>query len=282
MYDDMNNFLAHYGIEGMHWGIRRFQNKDGTLTAEGRERYGVGAERVKKALGRAGIVAKGRGKQAVSLVKKAVKAKAESTKDRHKPPSTMSDEELRNTFNRLNMERSLKQVQNDLNGANKPKKTFGQKHPVIQQIAVTTAIGVASTLVSNQLRTKADEVLAPKRMERAKQKGMLDKELFPFVYNNSGRITSYNNNERVKAQAEAEFKAKVDEAVREAKARNPKKFTMSTAHPSSVANNAGIKLAWDGLEKSFKKMPVNHLTPDKTVTSEYMLDLINRASSRKG
>ena len=33
------SFLAHYGIKGMKWGIRRYQNKDGTLTAEGRKHY---------------------------------------------------------------------------------------------------------------------------------------------------------------------------------------------------------------------------------------------------
>lgn len=33
------DFLAHYGIKGMKWGIRRFQNPDGTLTAAGKERY---------------------------------------------------------------------------------------------------------------------------------------------------------------------------------------------------------------------------------------------------
>lgn len=34
-----DNYLAHYGIKGQKWGIRRFQNKDGSLTAEGKERY---------------------------------------------------------------------------------------------------------------------------------------------------------------------------------------------------------------------------------------------------
>lgn len=32
--------LAHYGIPGMKWGVRRYQNKDGTLTSIGKGRYG--------------------------------------------------------------------------------------------------------------------------------------------------------------------------------------------------------------------------------------------------
>lgn len=33
--------LAHHGILGMKWGVRRYQNKDGTLTAAGRKRLGL-------------------------------------------------------------------------------------------------------------------------------------------------------------------------------------------------------------------------------------------------
>lgn len=35
-----HNELYHHGIKGQKWGIRRYQNEDGSLTAEGKERYG--------------------------------------------------------------------------------------------------------------------------------------------------------------------------------------------------------------------------------------------------
>lgn len=33
------DYLVHFGIRGQKWGVRRYQNEDGTLTEEGRRRY---------------------------------------------------------------------------------------------------------------------------------------------------------------------------------------------------------------------------------------------------
>lgn len=41
MYGYFTNELYHHGVKGMRWGIRNYQNADGTLTAEGRARYGI-------------------------------------------------------------------------------------------------------------------------------------------------------------------------------------------------------------------------------------------------
>lgn len=40
-------YLAHHGVKGQKWGVRRYQNPDGSLTAEGERRYGT-VEKLRK------------------------------------------------------------------------------------------------------------------------------------------------------------------------------------------------------------------------------------------
>lgn len=64
-YCIVNGELYHHGIKGQKWGRRRYQNRDGTLTPAGKKRYGKPSEDI----------------------------------------STMSDKELRDKVNRMNLEK---------------------------------------------------------------------------------------------------------------------------------------------------------------------------------
>ncbi len=39
----LQEFLAHHGIKGQKWGVRRYQNEDGTYTTAGKKRYSASA-----------------------------------------------------------------------------------------------------------------------------------------------------------------------------------------------------------------------------------------------
>ena len=97
--------LRHHGIKGQKWGVRRFQNKDGSLTPNGKKRYGT--DDFKDALDKVN--------KADSLIKTAKKFQEERDHkvytDKIKTDlSKMSDKELQQVVNRLNLEERYTQV----------------------------------------------------------------------------------------------------------------------------------------------------------------------------
>lgn len=80
--DGANEKLYHHGIMGMKWGVRRYQNADGSYTSAGRSRYG----------------------------KKGNKAKALSKQPERKSVKDMTDEELQDTIRRIELERKYESL----------------------------------------------------------------------------------------------------------------------------------------------------------------------------
>ena len=115
----MDNELYHYGMKGMRWGIRRYQNKDGSLTPAGKKRYNKEMAKLKaeeKALKnkqktqakmdkldekRKDAEALRKGKTPPSTLKKAKETQKRSLKD-------LSDDELRTIVNRMQLEQQYR------------------------------------------------------------------------------------------------------------------------------------------------------------------------------
>lgn len=106
MYYVRNTELYHYGIQGQKWGIRRYQNEDGSLTEEGKKRYRYGSVSVRHKNGYAIVSKQGYNKNVNiddntfrwletnsedEIVRQLSKQWAVSTKTMHKWLSTNQD-----------------------------------------------------------------------------------------------------------------------------------------------------------------------------------------------
>ena len=109
-------WLAHHGILGQKWGIRRFQNKDGSLTSKGKQRYGTGDmthDRVLKEENKklrdklSGINPKIKHPVIEGVRKDGAESAKKRNKEWNKNRSNMSDKELNDAIDRLKKEKQL-------------------------------------------------------------------------------------------------------------------------------------------------------------------------------
>lgn len=108
------NELYHYGILGMKWGVRRYQNRDGSLTNAGRKRAAKLESDYKSLTGR-------------NLKKKVNNDNKIQKQNKPKSVKEMSDAELKEKTNRMTLENNYNIAKQTMNRLNPEKVSLGKK-----------------------------------------------------------------------------------------------------------------------------------------------------------
>lgn len=164
--------LYHWGIKGMKWGVRRYQNKDGSLTNAGRKRYASETEKLKarekEIKGRekaAARQAKLDAKKAEldareAALKKGGKKKVDTsenpTVNKPKTMRDMSDDELREHTTRMQLEKQYIEAQKNLAAAVPQKVSKGKKFldSVLNDVIAPAAKNAGREWAENFMKNK--------------------------------------------------------------------------------------------------------------------------------
>ena len=172
----MNNAeLYHHGVKGQRWGIRRYQNKDGSLTPYGKKRYAkelAKLEAEKKRVRQYEQTAKKMSKlddmqKDLDERKKALKPDdtPESTKQqkvqsapKKRKLSELSNEEIQEKIDRMNLENKYKELaQARIDAVSKKEVSKGQQF--VMDVLEKSGKNIATQTVTWVLGTGVNKVI---------------------------------------------------------------------------------------------------------------------------
>lgn len=136
--------LSHYGIPHMRWGYRRFQYKNGTLTPEGKIRYGKGGGEKQSGDGDDSEgKSKGSGERSYNS-KTSTYKKSDADK--------LTDEELNRRTNRLQREKQYKDLL--------PQTKSERRKEIARKIFVEASSKAAASVVTEVTRNTLKKMFA--------------------------------------------------------------------------------------------------------------------------
>lgn len=151
---NIKEYLEHSGLIGMKWGIRRYQNPDGTLTEEGKLRYGkLNKQQIDKVVLKEQEYSKDLVRDFATSVNQAGNILPNKRGSEKNPNyttykstkySNLSQKELSDRINRMNLERSYGKLTGETryvkSGEEKAREVFQTTASVITLGATALAI----------------------------------------------------------------------------------------------------------------------------------------------
>ena len=147
----MSNELYHHGILGMKWGIRRYQNADGTLTEAGKRRYNSYQSDTQLVRAETENI---RSRNDNRQVKQANRAIAKGRRNDVKNRKRLSDADLEAKVKRLQMEKQLRTLTDEEvdSGRSKTKKILGEIGTnTLKAVGTTMAVGMATYAIKSAM-----------------------------------------------------------------------------------------------------------------------------------
>lgn len=163
--------IKHHGIKGQKWGVRRYQNEDGTLTNAGKKRYGT-KENFEKQYPvdkkKSDVATIGAGRNAVRDAKdinrnlRELEREKSSKKQKkinkqieeavRENAKSMTDQELRDAVNRLNMEENYTRMMANRNYVDVGESAASKFMDRAAKTLVLTETALSIALIVRQLK----------------------------------------------------------------------------------------------------------------------------------
>ena len=243
-----NNELQHWGIKGQKWGVRRYQNADGTLTAAGKKRYNKELTKLReekkvlenKRKTQAKIDKLDAMRKEIDDMKSGKKPAAESGK---KSIKDMSNEELEAAITRAKLEKDYRDAHPEV--VSRGKQYMDKLLDKVIEKSPSTAVNLVDDYLDDRVRKalglkKTDDKSVSEKLKQTLEDAKNKRDLDDL------NDRDYQNLKRDAAKAEWEKKIRDNQAAKEPKTENKTETKSETKSEAKTESKREEKTVYEG------------------------------------